>query len=782
FVAVGEPLRAATCQTAVRACWDDERLYLALHCPATAAEPATDGVRVWIGGEAEGSPLLQLTLTADRQLGARRVTTGADSAARTDLALSVDNAVQRGADAWTAELAIPIELLSTAESAPRFGQVRSIQCARVHLDPTRSSGDGAPAATVVSVWSPTDAADRADRFGELVWSANPWSDDFDAYPAGAAIDPTWTLREGNWRIENGMLVGQDSCGDWTQLRGAARGDDGWRDYAWSVRFRIESRGSDRRDGPWFGLRCSPEGDGYVLQFGADVWHLHKVVFGTATLPDNCLAQGTWSSDDQWHTLRLEARGNRITGELDGEPLFAVKDDAHLNLPSRRRGGIVLASGKSPRSQGSTIVRYDDLVVTPELPPHPEPAIAQLRAALWQADSVAAYQAARAAGRSGDPRLAAVLAELLPDERLGFWELAAGGVPRLTDIDVRGQRMAVAAPDWMPNLRVAYAALESLGELGGPVAAETLLRALANDQYLIRYGAARGLARLGDAEAIPALTRLAAHDPVLLVRTAARDAVAELQGQATPLAGEPRLPAAIAFLQTSHRTESNLGFRDSYFFPKTPWYAWGDNLYTLTPPRPDGELKNLTNLDNGLVQGPHVSYDGTRILFAMRPQADRGGFHIHEINTDGSGLRQLTKGNCNDVDPSYLPDGRIMFSSDRAGYQEYYHQERSRALYVMDADGGNLEQVTFNPNQDYEPRVLSDGRVLYSSYRFYAQDGSPGPVRGESYGITRIETVLRVILPDGSGDQPFYGAMRGSFFAPLRPMPFSDQRSGWHRRG
>lgn len=194
------------------------------------------------------------------------------------------------------------------------------------------------------------------------------------------------------------------------------------------------------------------------------------------------------------------------------------------------------------------------------------------------------------------------------------------------------------------------------------------------------------------------------------------------------------------------------------------------------------LKNLTNLENGLVQGPQVSYDGTRILFSMRPQADRGGFHIYEINTDGSGLRQLTSGNCNDVDPEYLPDGRILFSSDRTGYQEYYHQERSRALYVMDADGGNLEQVTFNPNQDYEPWVLSDGRVLYSSYRFYAQDGSPGPVRGENYGLSRIETVLRVIFPDGSGDQLFYGSMRGSFFAPLRPMPFSDQRSGWHRRG
>lgn len=415
--------------------------------------------------------------------------------------------------------------------------------------------------------------------------------------------------------------------------------------------------------------------------------------------------------------------------------------------------------------------------------HPQPAAsASLRALLWQSDQVAGYWAARALGRIPDPDNIAALARLLPEERLGFWELAADGIPRLTDLTVRGQRMAAPAPDWMPNLRVAYAAMESLGQLGGDHAAATLLGALENDQYLIRYGAVRGLEQIRHADALAVLTAVSASDPVLLVRVAARRAVNRLLGHEPAAPAAPALPTAIAFIKTADRTESNLGFRDSYFFPKTPWYAWGENLYTLTPPQPDGVLKNLTNLENGLVQGPQVSYDGRRILFSMRPQADSGGFHLHEINIDGSGLRQLTSGNCNDVDPTYLPDGRILFSSDRTGYQEFYHQERSRALYVLDADGGHIEQVTFNPNQDYEPYVLRDGRVLYSSYRFYAQDGSPGPVRGENYGLSRIETVLRFILPDGSGDQLFYGAMRGSFFSPLRPMPFSDQRSGWHRRG
>ncbi|MHB8862950.1 MAG: HzsA-related protein [Pirellulaceae bacterium] len=784
FVTPGGPLRTAARRTTMSACWDDDHLYLAVDCAGIASDPNADAVRVWLASAGDGSCVRQLTLTADNRLDVRSVVAGSMSAPEDANILALKSAVRRGADGWTAELVVPVKSLPGAHDRLHIGQVPSLQCARLVLDLSHAHAPAADAVPVdlESIWSPAiDPAD-VDRFGTLLCSANPWSDDFDAYPPSADAGDQWTLLDGSWRIEDGTLVGQDASTDLREFRGAMRGDDSWRDYEFTVRFRVESRGSERRDGPWFGLRCSPEGDGYVLQFGEDTWYLHKIVFGVASRPDQCLAQGAWSCDDQWHMLRLEARGNRINGELNGSPLFDVTDNSHLNLPSRRCGGLVLAPGKSRRAQGTTIVRYDDVVVKPASQVPLPPATASLRASLWQSDQVAAYRAARELGRSGDPAYAPLLAELLPDERLGFWELAAEGIPRLTDIDVRGQRLAVPAPDWMPNLRVAYAAMESLGELGGPVAADTLLRALENDQYLIRYGAARGLARMRCADAVSVLTHLAANDPVLLVRTAARGALAEILGRESPAMSEPTMPAAIAFVKTSNRTESNLGFRDSYFFPKTPWYAWGENLYTLTPPRPDGVLKNLTQLENGLVQGPHVSCDGTSILFAMRPQADRGGFHIYEVHVDGSELRQLTLGNCNDVDPAYLPDGRIIFSSDRAGYQEYYHQERSRALYVMDPNGANLEQVTFNPNQDYEPRVLSDGRVLYSSYRFYAQDGSPGPVRGESYGITRIETVLRVILPDGSGDQLLYGAMRGSFFAPLRPMPFSDQRAGWHRRG
>jgi hypothetical protein len=399
FVAAGELLRQAPHPTAVQACWDDTGVYLAVRCQVTqaAAEAAADVIDVWLVGtvreatdalsapspcplpggarghrtvisrtvlgEGAAEPQLRLTLDADNRLEIRSVGSGeADEAAGLPGDGSrIRSAVQRCDESWTAEIAIPFAVLPGARPPYHFGDfvraqfVRRVQKVGATEEPS--------AVANLSVWSAGEDPERAERFGALVLSAHPLADDFRSYPPSADGSDQWTFSGGSWRIEDGALVGQDGCEHWSRLRGALRGGESWRDYGFSARFRVESRGSDPNDGPWFGVRASAEGDGYVLQFGAEAWHLHKVVFGAATGVHNCLAQGAWTPGDGWHTLRLEMRGNRIQGMLDDRWLFDVKDDAHQDLPSRRRGGIVLVPGRSPRSQGSTIVRYDEVAVS-----------------------------------------------------------------------------------------------------------------------------------------------------------------------------------------------------------------------------------------------------------------------------------------------------------------------------------------------------------------------------------------------------------------------------------
>ena len=400
------------------------------------------------------------------------------------------------------------------------------------------------------------------------------------------------------------------------------------------------------------------------------------------------------------------------------------------------------------------------------------------------EQVAAYWATRALGAIGDPQAVEPLAALLPEKSAYYWEQNRGNRVILKNKNARNVKAPELAPEDMPNVRTVYAALLALGDLGGTKAEATLAEAATRPTYLIRHAAAIGLGRMKAAGQLETLRAMTLEDPVLVVRDAASEAVQRIEGTwRQPDPPLPAMPKAMLLIKTPNRSDANLGFRDAYFFDKTPWYHGGDNLYLLSPvwPREKQQLTNLTNLTGGAVQGPELSYDGKRILFAMRRNNETDGFHLFEMNLDGSRLKQLTDGNCNDVDPAYLPDGRIVFCSDRAGYHEYYHQERSRVIHVMNADGTNVQQITFNPNQDYEPLVLQNGFVVYASYRFYAQDGSPGPVRGEHF-LQRIETALRTIRPDGSGDDLFYGAMRGSYYTPLLPTPDSLQYQGKHPRG
>jgi hypothetical protein len=129
-----------------------------------------------------------------------------------------------------------------------------------------------------------------------------------------------------------------------------------------VRFKVESRASDWRDGPWFGIRCRPDGDGYYLHFTDRDCQWHKVLYGLSTSEANPVARAGWKPDAAWHSLQVTAQGNRLKVEVDGRVLFAGRDDAHMHLPSLRNGGITLAARKGSRSQGNTVVRFDDVRV------------------------------------------------------------------------------------------------------------------------------------------------------------------------------------------------------------------------------------------------------------------------------------------------------------------------------------------------------------------------------------------------------------------------------------
>ncbi len=130
----------------------------------------------------------------------------------------------------------------------------------------------------------------------------------------------------------------------------------------------------------------------------------------------------------------------------------------------------------------------------------------------------------------------------------------------------------------------------------------------------------------------------------------------------------------------------------------------------------GKLTLLIDDPLGGVRDPQLHYSGEKILFSYR----KGGtptYHLYEINIDGSRLTQLTDGPDDDIEPTYLPDGGIMFCSSRCRRFVNCWYSRVATLYRCDGDGGNIRMVSSNNDHDNTPWVMPDGRVLYMRWEY-----------------------------------------------------------------
>jgi len=104
--------------------------------------------------------------------------------------------------------------------------------------------------------------------------------------------------------------------------------------------------------------------------------------------------------------------------------------------------------------------------------------------------------------------------------------------------------------------------------------------------------------------------------------------------------------------------------------------------------------------------PAWSPDGSRIAFVSYQYEKE---EIYVMNADGSEVTNLTNNRAPDYDPAWSPDGsRIVFSSDRSGNGD---------IYVMNADGSGVTSITNSPAHDYDPAWSPDGsRIAFSSDR------------------------------------------------------------------
>ncbi len=225
---------------------------------------------------------------------------------------------------------------------------------------------------------------------------------------------------------------------------------------------------------------------------------------------------------------------------------------------------------------------------------------------------------------------------------------------------------------------------------------------------------------------------------------------------------------------------------------------------------------------GDVSDPAVSYDGKKIVFAMK----LGNYHpddpinnctdeeytwsLYEYTIESDSIIAVVNSNYpiqatvlnpknigreegNDIDPVYLPDGRVVFSSDRQAVagpltnQNYNglsiskdtplfdeggrnQREATMNLHVMPVGSGknSINQITFNQSHDLNPSVLQNGKIIYSRWEQAYN-------RNNQFDIYQVN-------PDGTEQELLYGAHSHdtasgseSVFLHPRQMPGSPTR-------
>lgn len=160
---------------------------------------------------------------------------------------------------------------------------------------------------------------------------------------------------------------------------------------------------------------------------------------------------------------------------------------------------------------------------------------------------------------------------------------------------------------------------------------------------------------------------------------------------------------------------------------------------------------------------HMHWDADRMLFTSVDSARR--WHVFEIKTDGTGLKNITAAipepDVEFADGAYLPDGRLIINTT-LGYHGVPCVDGADAVgnfALYDPKTGYLRRLTFDQDNNWNPTVMNNGRVMYTRWEY----------------TDLIHYFSRFVMhmnPDGTENKNLYGS--GSWFPnstfDMQPLP------------
>jgi Tol biopolymer transport system component len=164
-----------------------------------------------------------------------------------------------------------------------------------------------------------------------------------------------------------------------------------------------------------------------------------------------------------------------------------------------------------------------------------------------------------------------------------------------------------------------------------------------------------------------------------------------------------------------------GFSDSINYSELFYSIFGKTFFADVYVRyPDGTTKNLSPSNNGIYYQPHINATGDKVVFYGN---DIGPPRIWIADLASGAVEALTPETSGARHPVFSWDGSsIAFASDRSFKQEPERIELIRGnglppkdlvlnLFIMDAKGQHVRQITYGPYQDQRPAFSPDGKTL-----------------------------------------------------------------------
>ncbi|MBR5243635.1 MAG: PD40 domain-containing protein, partial [Thermoguttaceae bacterium] len=169
---------------------------------------------------------------------------------------------------------------------------------------------------------------------------------------------------------------------------------------------------------------------------------------------------------------------------------------------------------------------------------------------------------------------------------------------------------------------------------------------------------------------------------------------------------------------------------------------GGGLFVLDEPGRSMKTRDVTpqNLPLGSFMTPELSFDGKTLYFAYcetpstpkiwrDPETMERRFHLYKTSLndvlDGKSVdaTRLTDGPYDDFSPLLLPDGDLIFCSTRRGG---FHRCGAGPCYVYTltrsrGDGSDPRPISFHETNEWNPTLMSDGRVVYTRWDYVDRD-------------------------------------------------------------